>query len=520
LGDTVTLSGTDSADPDGDELTYLWQFDSTPQASNSNLENPTSVTPTFIGDVVGDFVVLLVVNDGEIDSAADPVTITITDTNHAPIANAGEDITANAGDTITLSGALSTDADGDSLSYAWQFVSQPSGSAANIRNQTAQSPSFIVDLSGSYIVSLTVNDGWVDSEVDEVTVTVSPSNNAPVAEAGASQLTTVGQTVTFSEASSTDEDGDSLTYAWQIDSKPGTSTAELTNATSVSPYLLADIDGSYVISLTVNDDLLDSTADTVTLSAQATTALADGQTSVGTFGINSIDATQAFSAPCSKDPISNAYTVTLYALSNEVGSLPLEASSADLSTLTDAILTTTLASATIELSRIRYNPNNDDHVPSSVPSDCESKSAAFAAHSDLVSVICGSTTMTITSKTLLPYRSSLDGDKPNVGIKSWIGRVAIAEETSWTLPLQPSYLSSTQSNINIHDAIDVSVEGVPIFHYGEDYHYHTAPLCLMDTHDPSLPLAYMFDGIPLYFGTGGGVLTTDGSDDTVSTHCR
>jgi len=34
----------------------------------------------------------------------------------------------------------------------------------------------------------------------------------------------------------------------------------------------------------------------------------------------------------------------------------------------------------------------------------------------------------------------------------------------------------------------------------------------MDSHDPSLPLAYMFDGIPLYFGTAGGVLTTDGTD--------
>ncbi|MCJ8268279.1 MAG: PKD domain-containing protein, partial [Psychrosphaera sp.] len=626
LGGTVTLSGVNSADPDGDELTYLWQFDARPEASSTTLENPTSVTPTFIADVVGDFVVILVVNDGIIDSAVDPVTITVTDTNHAPIANAGEDITANTGDTITLSGALSTDADGDSLSYTWQFVSQPPGSTASMRDQTAQSPTFIVDLSGSYIVSLTVNDGRVNSAADEVTVTVVQSNNAPIAEAGANQLVTVGESVTLSGAGSTDEDGDTLTYAWQIDSKPDTSTAELTNATSVSPSLLADVVGSYVISLTVNDGQTNSTADTVTLNAQAadstfalsskafktdlilplsatcdgankgsmpqlswtdapegtqsfaltlhsypnpddapdlskahgyivlydipqvTTTLADGQTSVGTFGINSIDATQAFSAPCSKDPISNTYTVTLYALSNEVGSLPLETSSTDLSALTNAILTTTLGSATVELNRVRYNPNNDEHVPSSVPSDCASKSAAFTAYSNLVSVSCDDTNMTITSKTMLPYRSSLDGDKPDVGIKSWIGRVAIAEETSWTLPLQPNYFSSTISNINIHDAIGVSVEGVPILHYakeasfdevaqlgtdysdrdtvllgevdqcgahagnGEDYHYHTAPLCLMDTHDPSKPLAYMFDGIPLYFGTGGGVLTTDGTD--------
>jgi len=180
-------------------------------------------------------------------------------------------------------------------------------------------------------------------------------------------------------------------------------------------------------------------------------------------------------------------------------------------------------------------------VPTSVPSDCDTKSVAFEAYSDYVSVSCDSTTMTVTTATFLPYRSKLDIDKPDVGIQSWIGRVAIPEEASWTLPLQPVYLSATASNVNIHDAIGISVEGIPILHYakedfngetatlgtdysdrdtiilgeidqcgahagnGEDYHYHMAPLCMMDSHDPSQPLAYMFDGIPLYFGTAGGV---------------
>jgi hypothetical protein len=126
--------------------------------------------------------------------------------------------------------------------------------------------------------------------------------------------------------------------------------------------------------------------------------------------------------------------------------------------------------------------------------------------------------------------------------------VPIPEETSWTLPLNPTYLSAPTSNINIHHAIGVSVEGVAILHYakettpnetaqlgtdysdrdtillgevdqcgahagnGEDYHYHTAPFCLLDTHDISKPLAYMFDGLPLYFGTAGGILTEGGTD--------
>ncbi|WP_281560768.1 PKD domain-containing protein [Thalassomonas sp. RHCl1] len=277
-------------------------------------------------------------------------------------------------------------------------------------------------------------------------------------------------------------------------------------------------------------------------------SLATGETTIGTFGINGIDGEQGYSAPCSQSPIANDYIITLYALSDAVGSLGLDGTGTGLVTLTDAIAGSTLTSTSLTLSRVRYNPNNDDHVPTSVPSDCAAKSATFAAYSDLVSLSCTSTTMTVTTHTMLPYRSQLDGDKANVGIRSWIGRVPIEEQSSWTLPLQPDYLSSTASNINIHDAIGISVEGVPILHYakentngeiarlgqdysdrdtillgevdqcgahagnGEDYHYHMAPLCMMDSHDPSQPLAYMFDGIPLYFGTAGGAATEGGTD--------
>jgi len=279
------------------------------------------------------------------------------------------------------------------------------------------------------------------------------------------------------------------------------------------------------------------------------TSLAAAQTSVGTFGINSIDSAQTFSAPCSAEAISNTYTLTLYALSDAVNGLGLSGGSTNVSTLTNAITGTTLGSAVLNLSKVRYNPNNSDHVPTSVPSDCATKQAAFAPYSAYVSTSCDSTTMTVTSATGLPYRSNLDSDKTNVGITSWIGRVPLAEETSWTFPLQPSYIASVTSNINIHNPIGISVDGIPILHYakesgddtevaditadystsdtlllgevdqcgahagnGEDYHYHSAPFCLMDTHDPSLPLAYMFDGIPLYFGTAGGVLTTNGTN--------
>ena len=278
-----------------------------------------------------------------------------------------------------------------------------------------------------------------------------------------------------------------------------------------------------------------------------TASLAEGQTSIGTFGISDADE-QEYHPPCSAEATENTYTITLHAISDDVDTLSLTAASTDIVALDAAISSTTLDTAVLDLTRIRYNPNNTDHIPTSVPSTCTTKSAAFAPYSELVSVSCSDTEMTITSATGLPYRSNLDGDKSNVGIQSWIGRVPVEEETSWTFPLQPTYISTVTSNVNVHNPIGISVDGVPILHYaketdsgetaqvgtdysdrdtlllgevdqcgahagnGEDYHYHSAPFCLMDTHDPSLPLAYMFDGIPLYFGTAGGVLTTDGTD--------
>ncbi len=277
-----------------------------------------------------------------------------------------------------------------------------------------------------------------------------------------------------------------------------------------------------------------------------TSELTGGETGIGVFGINSVDGQQSYAAPCSATTDEHEYTITLFALSAPVGSLGLTGSTTDLATLRAAIAPYTIDSAELTLSRTRYTPGNDDHLPTSVATTCAEKSQSFAAYSDYASVECSGNTLTVTTKSFLPYRSSLDEDKPTVGIQAWIGRVPVPQQASWTLPITPSYLSGPESNINIHHAIGVSVDGIPILHYakeatldeiaqigsdysdrdtsllgevdqcgghagnGEDYHYHTAPICLMDTHDPSQPLAYMFDGLPLYFGTGGGQLIGDG----------
>jgi hypothetical protein len=175
-GELVTLDGSASSDADGDTLTYLWSFVSVPAGSSisdASLSDPTAVNPTFTPDVDGAYVVRLVVNDGTVDSSPDTVTINATTGNSAPVANAGPDQNVSTGELVTLDGSASSDADGDTLTYLWNFVSVPAGSSVNstsLSDLTVANPTFTPDVDGAYVVQLVVNDGTVDSTPDNVTI--------------------------------------------------------------------------------------------------------------------------------------------------------------------------------------------------------------------------------------------------------------------------------------------------------------------------------------------------------------
>jgi YD repeat-containing protein len=113
-------------------------------------------------------------------------------------------------------------------------------------------------VAGSYVATLVVNDGKVNSTTAAVTVIASTANSAPVANAGTAQSVTTGAVVTLNGAGSTDANGDTLTYRWTLASRPTSSTAALSSATAASPTFTADLSGTYVANLIVNDGKVDS----------------------------------------------------------------------------------------------------------------------------------------------------------------------------------------------------------------------------------------------------------------------
>jgi hypothetical protein len=170
MGITVQLDGSQSYDMDDDTLTYAWTIISKPSYSNAMLSSTTSMKPTFVADIHGTYVIQLVVRDPW--ASSDPKTVTVSFSNIAPVANAVAPTLGVVGDSITLDGSSSTDANLDPLTYQWGLVCAPSGSQAVITNANSVQASIVPDRPGIYVVQLIVNDGFVNSIPDTAEIRV------------------------------------------------------------------------------------------------------------------------------------------------------------------------------------------------------------------------------------------------------------------------------------------------------------------------------------------------------------
>jgi fibro-slime domain-containing protein len=261
IGARATLDGSGSTDADGDQLTYQWTV---LDADGSVLTDATSVMAGLTPTQRVSYTVQLVVSDGKLTSAPDTALVTVNNT--APVANAGPDQSGNLGNPMHLDGSASTDADGDQLTYAWRLVQAPAGSTATLADADKVRPVITPDQFGLYTLELVVNDGYISSTAD--TVTIDTRNAKPIANAGADQAVVVDDLVVLNGGGSSDADGDTLTYSWSLLSKPSGSSATLVNSQQVLSQIEIDKAGSYVLQLIVNDGKENSEPDTVVVTTK------------------------------------------------------------------------------------------------------------------------------------------------------------------------------------------------------------------------------------------------------------
>ncbi len=170
----VTFDGTGSSDPGGQALTYVWTQTGGPTVTldSAATAQPGFTTPNrLIADTALQF--SLIVNNGNLNSIADTVTITVmAGINDRPIANAGPDQTVAEAAVVTLDGSLSSDPEGQALTYRW---AQTGGPSVTLSDATAARPTFVApdQLTADTVVlefSVIVNDGVNNSATDDTAI--------------------------------------------------------------------------------------------------------------------------------------------------------------------------------------------------------------------------------------------------------------------------------------------------------------------------------------------------------------
>ncbi|WP_405230232.1 PKD domain-containing protein [Lentisalinibacter sediminis] len=194
---------------------------------------------------------------------------TIAPPNEAPVADAGADQQVRGGDTVSLSGAGSSDSDGTINSYTW---SQTAGTSVTLQGASTASASFTApNVAETLEFTLTVRDNDGASASDAVAVTIEP-NEAPTADAGGDQTVNEGSLVTLA-GSGTDPDGTIASYSWVEvgGASIALSGADTATATFDAPDLaLGDtLTVTFELTVTDNNGATDTAAATITVNAVA-----------------------------------------------------------------------------------------------------------------------------------------------------------------------------------------------------------------------------------------------------------
>lgn len=246
---SITLSGSDI---DADPLTYAVSTSPTNGTLSGTAPNLT-YTPDlgYVGADSFEFTV----SDGTTTSSPATVSISVSNINDAPVAN-GQSLSTpeDTSLSITLTGS---DPDGDPLTYS--IVNQPvNGTLSGIAPNMTYTPS--ANYHGSDSFTFKVNDGTVDSNTATVTITVTPVNDAPVAEE--QSVSTTEDAAKTIVLVGTDADGDAMTYSIVT----GPSHGSLSGTGSIKTYTpAANFNGSDSFTFKVNDGTVDSNTATVTI---------------------------------------------------------------------------------------------------------------------------------------------------------------------------------------------------------------------------------------------------------------
>lgn len=238
VGSSVAMTAS-STDPEGQALTYSWQFGDATTGSGNSVNH--------IYRVVGSVTLTVTVTDPHGGSRQSSTTLTITNaapavpvinvSTSSPILNSAVQMTAS-----------STDPEGQPLVFSWQF--------GDGMTTTGSSVSHAYTAFGNYTVSVGVSDP--QGATSSATTVINVTNRAPSLPniVVSSQSVAPGVAVSFS-ATSSDPEAQPLSFAWSFGDG-------VTGSGSPASHAYA-VEGVYAARVTVTDSAGAASTNTIAL---------------------------------------------------------------------------------------------------------------------------------------------------------------------------------------------------------------------------------------------------------------
>lgn len=214
----VTLSG-EASDSDGQLAEVKWQQ----MAGTTVTLQPVSETQVrFIAPTLTEQEVLtfkLSATDNEGATSESTVSVTVTPVNEAPVVAAGDPQTVPEQTQVTLEG-IANDSDGELVEIKWIQTLGTTVELGETKDFKATfiAPTVAVQEVLTFELSVTDNEGATASKA--VNVTVLPVNLNPIAEAGINVTVNPIELAVIDGLSSSDPDGQVVSYAWTQVSGP------------------------------------------------------------------------------------------------------------------------------------------------------------------------------------------------------------------------------------------------------------------------------------------------------------
>ena len=264
VGEQVRVEA-EATDPEGDQLEYKWVCVDPPDLTVPDRLAKNSIL-VFVPRNTGAYVFKITVTDAKGASTTAQTMVGVKDAlNRPPTAIIdGPKKPLGIGGKVKLSGERSSDPEKKALSFFWKQESGPNDVKVpgNVPGERDKTWEFTPTEPGRYVFTLVVSDGVSKSDPDKFELTVTKNNNLPAANivGPPGGRLAVGEQAALDGTTSSDPEGDKLTYKWRKleprGNKPG--DVELANADQERAAVKGVTPGPVRIELVVNDGTADS----------------------------------------------------------------------------------------------------------------------------------------------------------------------------------------------------------------------------------------------------------------------